>query len=200
MNTKPTNPKDAIGSKKVPLISVVPQRVLAEVSLGMLDGACKYARHNYRGVGVRASVYVDAAGRHLAAWWEGQDIDPDSGLSHITKVISSLMVLRDSMLQGNVVDDRPPRVSEVDWVAGMNSDTVSLLARHPDPKPPCTQIPNVLGAAPVEVVIECADPACNGVCTSSEHPIETEPTVRMRCSNCGKTWPMDDAHACPECK
>lgn len=107
-NTKETNPKESIGVKKIPL-SVVPTAVLMEVSVAFLEGAAKYGRHNYREAGGRASIYYDATMRHLNKWWElGEDIDPDSKLHHITKAISSLMVLRDVMIQDKFVDDRPP--------------------------------------------------------------------------------------------
>ena len=103
---KETNPKDLVGIRKVGL-SVLPFRVLWECAAGMLEGAVKYGRHNYRAVGCSASVYFDAAMRHLGSWWEGEDIDAASKLNHINKAIITLMVLRDSMLQGNWVDDRP---------------------------------------------------------------------------------------------
>lgn len=133
-DVKNTNPKDAVGTAKVPR-SVLPARPIAEVGLAMLEGALKYGRHNYRVAGVRASVYYDAVGRHLDAWWEGQDIDPDSGLSHIAKAVAGLLVLRDSMLQGNWNDDRPPRASDADtWVAEMNAKAKSLVAKYPEPR------------------------------------------------------------------
>src|SRR3990167_4724582 len=94
---KDTNPKDAVGVRKVSF-SMLCWPVLANVALAMLEGARKYGRHNYRVIGVRASVYFDAAGRHLTAWYEGEDIDPDSDLSHVTKAIATLMVLRDGMI------------------------------------------------------------------------------------------------------
>ncbi len=124
MDVKVSNPKDAVGTAKVPASTVsqavmielarlmgrpVNPMVQGELGLGMMEGALKYGRHNYRAVGVRASVYFDALFRHMGAWYLGQDIDPDSGLSHITKGIATLTVLRDSMLQGNWVDDRPPK-------------------------------------------------------------------------------------------
>jgi len=105
---KETNPKDSVGTRKVP-ISTVPTGSLLEVGLAVLEGARKYGRHNYRVSGVRGSVYYDAVMRHISAWWEGQDIDPDSGMHHIVKAIAGLLVLRDSMLMGNWVDDRPPQ-------------------------------------------------------------------------------------------
>lgn len=130
---KDTNPKDAIGTKKAP-ISALPVRVLWRVGLAMLEGAVKYGRHNYRHAGVRASVYFDAVvNRHLFQWWEGEDIDADSQLSHIDKAIAGLMVLRDSMLQGNWVDDRPPSCA-VD-MAELNAHAARIIEQHADKNP-----------------------------------------------------------------
>lgn len=130
--TKDTNPKDLIGSKKAKL-SVIPAGVMFEVGLGLLEGACKYGRHNYRAAGVRSSVYYDATLGHLMDWWEGQDIDVESGLSHVTKALSSLVVLRDAMLQGMLTDDRPPR-SKV-FKADFNDKASSIIDIHADKNP-----------------------------------------------------------------
>jgi len=138
---KATNPKDAVGTKKVPF-STISAPVMAEVGLAMLEGARKYGRHNYREAGVRASVYYDANFRHLAAWWEGEDDDPDSGLSHITKAIAGLMVLRDSMMKGNWVDDRPPKVVD-GWVQKLNEKAKEIIERYPNAKEPYTELRKV---------------------------------------------------------
>jgi hypothetical protein len=136
--TKPTNPKDAIGSSKPPL-SCVSMPVMFEVGAAMLEGSCKYGRHNYRVAGVRSSVYFDAAMRHLARWWEGEDIDPDSGMSHITKCIAGLAVLRDAQINGMVAfDDRPPKAA-FDWYANAESDTKEILGKYPNPIAPNTE-------------------------------------------------------------
>lgn len=136
MDVKPTNPKDAMGIKKVPM-SVVPATVMAEVAVGMMEGALKYGRHNYRAIGVRGSVYYDATMRHLMAWWEGEDVDPDSQLSHITKAITSLTVLRDAMIRENWVDDRPP-VSPDEWLKPLNERAEALIKKYPSPVPAYT--------------------------------------------------------------
>lgn len=138
--SKPSNPKDSVGINKVPF-STVPSEVTAEVGLAMLEGALKYGRHNYRVVGVRASVYYDAALRHLTSFWEGQDTDPDSGLSHLVKCLACLYVLRDSQHMGNWVDDRPPVIPNKDeWVLELNSLASKLLAKYPEPKQTYTQL------------------------------------------------------------
>ncbi len=108
---KSSNPKDSVGVLKAPL-STVSAPVLAELGVALLEGSLKYGRHNYRVVGIRASIYYDATIRHLFSWWEGENIDPDSGMSHITKAISSLCVLRDAMIQQKMEDDRPPHSKE----------------------------------------------------------------------------------------
>ena len=131
-STKPTNPKDAIGIRKAPL-STVPLGVVVEVGVGMLEGAAKYGRHNYRCAGIRESVYFDATMRHLVSYWEGEDIDADSGLSHITKALCSLFVWRDAQMQGMATDDRPPRSAE--FYSAMNAAAAAVLNKHSDKNP-----------------------------------------------------------------
>lgn len=139
LTKKDTNPKDACGTGKIPF-STVPSPVIAEVGLAMLEGARKYGRHNYRVAGVRASVYYDAALRHLTAWWEGQDIDPASGLSHVTKALACLAVLRDSQIQGKCTDDRPPSTRDPNWQDRLNAKATALVKRYPKPLPPYTRL------------------------------------------------------------
>lgn len=128
---KPSNPKDSVGIKRVPF-STVPAIPVAEVGLAMLEGALKYGRHNYRAIGVRSSVYYDAAMRHLTRWWEGEDIDPDSGLPHIVKALASLIVLRDAEICGKLTDDRPPASPE--WATKLNEMAANLVEQYPEAK------------------------------------------------------------------
>lgn len=134
---KDPNPKDAVGVKKVPL-STVSAPVLMEMGLGMLEGDRKYGRHNYRVVAIRESVYYDAVMRHLIAWWEGEDVDPDSGLHHVTKALSCLAVLRDAQLSKNTIDDRPPFTHPTGWMQELNKKAAAIIEKYPDPKAPYT--------------------------------------------------------------
>ena len=147
MSEKPSNPKDAVGIRKAPL-STVPMNVVAEIGVGMLEGASKYGRHNYRAVGVRASVYFDAAMRHLIAYWEGEDIDPDSGMHHIAKALTTLVVLRDAMFRGKCEDDRPPR--SCSFYPALNAKAEKIIDRHSDKNPRHYTIADDLRAIDVE--------------------------------------------------
>lgn len=138
--TKPSNPKDIFGSNKASL-SMVPSGVLMELALGMQEGALKYGRHNYRAIGVRGSIYYDAAIRHLMAWWEGEDLDPQSGagLHHVSKAIASLTVLRDAMINNKFNDDRPPKMAD-GWLDKANDVAKSLNDKTKTPVAPYTQV------------------------------------------------------------
>ena len=127
---KPTNPKDRIGVRKAGM-SFVPQVPLAELGVAMVEGALKYGPFNWREAGVRSSVYFDAVTRHIRAWWEGEEIDPDSGLSHLVKAMACLVVIRDAQVHHMVEDDRPP--TDVDVGAVLRQlDTIAagLIDRY----------------------------------------------------------------------
>jgi len=130
------NPKDAIGALK-PGMSAVPVMVLQEIGVAMMEGARKYGSYNYRIAGIRASVYIDAARRHMDYWVAGEDIDPDSGLNHITKALASLVVLRDGMINNMVIDDRPPEGLRVAVHREYMQQIVDeIIKRHPESAPP----------------------------------------------------------------
>lgn len=138
MDTKATNPKDAVGSMKPP-ISTVPVPVVFELGLAMLEGYLKYGGHNWRAMGVRASVYYNAVFRHIGAWWAGQDVDPDSGMSHLVKAMAGLAILRDAQINNMLNDDRPPRSPE-GWMEEIKERTLEILARYPDAKQAYTEM------------------------------------------------------------
>lgn len=102
---KPTNPKDAIGCTKLPL-HLWPTTATAMGSVALLEGALKYGRTNWREAGVRASIYVDACKRHLDAWFEGEDVAPDSGVPHLANALACLAIIVDAQAAGKLNDDR----------------------------------------------------------------------------------------------
>ena len=115
-------------------MSGLPAPVLMECGLVKLHGDLKYGAYNWRQAGVRSSVYFDAVMRHLNAWWEGEDIDPDSGEHHIAHAITGLAVLRDSQLFGNCTDDRPkPHTSG--WIQELNERAAAMMDKSNNTQP-----------------------------------------------------------------
>jgi hypothetical protein len=72
----------------------------------MLNGMLKYGRSNFRAVGVRSSIYYDAARRHLDAWFEGEECDPEDGVPHLSAALSCLAIIVDAQATGKLNDDR----------------------------------------------------------------------------------------------
>lgn len=127
MNLPDSNPKTRFGVAK-PGIADVPMAALLHLGLAMRDGKQKYGRTNWREHEVTAFVYFDAAFRHLAAWWDGEEVAPDSGVHHLGHVMACCSILLDAQAQGKLQDDRPS-------VPGQFSRLVAQLTRPMDEKP-----------------------------------------------------------------
>lgn len=103
--TKPTNPKDAIGTDKLPL-HLWPDSATAYGCIALLNGALKYGRLNWREAGIRPSIYVDAVKRHVTDWFEGQDFDPEDGVHNLSAALACLAILVDALESRQLNDDR----------------------------------------------------------------------------------------------
>lgn len=208
MSLKDTNPKEAVGTAKPPL-STVSGPVLAELGVAMAEGARKYGRHNYRVSGVRASTYYDAMFRHMVKWFEGEDIDADSGLSHITKAIATLFVLRDAMIQGMLNDDRPPK-SPAGFFLELEKACKAVIAKYPDAKDAFTEIGQKIGQVPdSEIVLQEAPvQKARATCVlcqtryniGERHGCASQVNALPRCSKCElSTEPMIYCYTCNRC-
>ncbi len=131
---KNTNPKDAIGSSKLP-VHLFPTTVKYYACLALLDGALKYGRANWRKAGVRASIYYDACNRHLDRWFEGEDIDPDSGLPHLAHAIACLSIIVDATVKGNLKDDRMYPTNFEDMLKKLTPHINKLKKQHKGKSP-----------------------------------------------------------------
>jgi hypothetical protein len=110
---KDTNPKDSAATDRLDL-TLFPDTAAAYGALAMTEGDLKYGGYNYRVSGVRASVYVAALRRHMAKWYNGSDHDPKTFVPHLANAIGCLAVLIDAIECGVLVDDRPPRMADVE--------------------------------------------------------------------------------------
>ncbi len=102
------DPKAEAGGRKTPL-RLLPRAALEEESWALAHGAKKYGAWNWREPGrrPRAMVYAEAAMRHLIAWMDGEDLDEESGRSHLAHARAGLGILLDAIDRGRLEDDRP---------------------------------------------------------------------------------------------
>ena len=101
-----TNPKDLLGVQKVRLSYVPPASTIYQ-ALAMQDGARKYGPYNWRSKKVQAAIYIDAAKRHLDAWFDGEENADDSGYPHLGHALACIGIIVDALETGNLLDDRP---------------------------------------------------------------------------------------------
>lgn len=66
---------------KIPM-ELLPTPALEEIARVLAFGAQKYDRWNWRG-GIAYSRVIGAALRHIFSWLNGEDKDPETGLSHL---------------------------------------------------------------------------------------------------------------------
>lgn len=105
-----SNPKDAAASTRLDL-SLFPASARAYGALAFTEGDLKYGGYNWRVAGVKPSVYVAAAGRHLDKYWNGEDVDPVTGVPHLAYAEACIAVVIDAIESDKLVDDRPPKQS-----------------------------------------------------------------------------------------
>lgn len=101
----------------------------------MLDGALKYGRANFRAVGVKASIYIDALKRHTNAYFEGEERDPDSGLPHLAHALACIAILIDAEAAGKLTDDRQFPGGYRALVDRLTPEVARLKAKHKDRDP-----------------------------------------------------------------
>jgi hypothetical protein len=127
------NPKDLVGSGKLPL-HLWPTSATAMGSIAMLNGTLKYGRANWRATGVRASIYVDACHRHLAAWFEGNEAD-EEGVPHLSSALACLAIIVDARAAGTLRDDRQVEGGYKALAAELTPHVDRLRRLHADKSP-----------------------------------------------------------------
>lgn len=89
---------------KVPL-NLLSREALEQTAKVLAFGAEKYAEHNWRR-GFAWSRPMAAAMRHLQAFNDGEDKDPESGLSHLAHAMCCIMFLLEFEKTHQELDDR----------------------------------------------------------------------------------------------
>lgn len=84
---------------------LVPFTAVAEIADVLAYGAQKYSANNWCR-GTNWGRYFAALCRHIFAWWRGEDVDPETGLSHLAHAGCCLLFLMEYQRNGWGIDDR----------------------------------------------------------------------------------------------
>lgn len=135
MEDKPSNPKDLIGSSKVPL-GLVPPLTMAYLAVGHLEGDLKYGRVNWREAGVRFSIYLDAMLRHIMKLRDGEWADETTLVPHLASILCSASIIIDAHHAGKLIDDRPKsNEATSDAIDDLSENVKHLQELFKDKKP-----------------------------------------------------------------
>ena len=88
-----------------PPMELLSHHALVEIAKVFGEGAKKYERFNYRG-GIAFNRLIGAAHRHLGAFSAGEDLDPETGLSHVAHLGCCAIMLLDMLREHPELDDR----------------------------------------------------------------------------------------------
>ncbi len=98
-----------------PKLSIIPTDALWGMAKALTYGANKYSLHNFRN-GIDYTRLADAAMRHLTVWMEGEELDKESGNSHLDHAMASLAMLKFMSVHRKEFDDRWKPESEKEQV------------------------------------------------------------------------------------
>jgi hypothetical protein len=89
-------------------LSLVPTVLTEEVAKVLMFGAQKYDKHNWR-KGFAWTSVMNSMMRHVNAWLDGEDLDPESGLPHLAHIGCNVAFLLEFRKYGMGIDDRYKR-------------------------------------------------------------------------------------------
>jgi hypothetical protein len=92
-------------SASKPRLELLPGAALEQIAEVLTFGANKYGAHNWCR-GARWGRYFAALLRHLFAWWRGEDLDPETGMSHLAHAGCCLLFLMEYQRNSWGTDDR----------------------------------------------------------------------------------------------
>lgn len=88
-----------------PKISLIPKEALWGMAQAFTYGANKYGQYNFK-AGITYTRLADAAYRHLSAFMDGENDDPESGNNHLFHCLASVAMLTFMHFNRPTMDDR----------------------------------------------------------------------------------------------
>ena len=110
--TKKSHPAEISGAQRASIgtktdTTLVPYELVLAAAVGLNYGAVKYDERNFeKGLSYRSLCL--SIERHNRAILDNEPFDADSGLPHYVLLASSVAMLCHNIMQGVVIDNRPP--------------------------------------------------------------------------------------------
>lgn len=90
-----------------PRVDLFPPQAILAISEVLGYGAKKYSDHNWQNNGgMEYSRLYAAAQRHMLAFWDGEQSDGETGMSHLAHAACCIVFLLSYEIEENGIDDR----------------------------------------------------------------------------------------------
>lgn len=122
---------------------LVPPKVVESLARVLTFGASKYAPNNWAKCEKR-SRYIAALDRHLNAWKAGEDVDPETGDTHLAHALCCLAFLHEMDRVGLGEDDRLTDAK----LRAIYAEGQQTLATVPETQVPAKQEASSAGTPP----------------------------------------------------
>ena len=112
-----------------PKMHLLPPKAINEVAKVLTFGAQKYDEENWRKLEDLQSRYSSGALRHIFAHLDSEDLDPESGLSHLAHAICCLLFKLEIELENAKIEEEDPREADITEHTACDQSTESDLLR-----------------------------------------------------------------------
>lgn len=98
-----------------PDLSLLPRPFLDEVARAFMVGQTKYGRYNYKN-GMEVTRLIAAALRHITAYNEGEENDPEDGQHHLGAAGACIAMILSQKQHGTLQDNRYQKEQEKEFL------------------------------------------------------------------------------------
>ena len=96
-----------------PKMNLLPPKAIVEISKVLTFGAEKYDAENWRKLDDLQNRYTAGALRHIFAHMDGEELDPETNLSHLAHAMCCLLFKLEIELENAKIEEEKPRETEL---------------------------------------------------------------------------------------
>ena len=96
-----------------PKMNLLPPKAIVEVSKVLTFGAAKYDAENWRKLDDLQNRYTAGALRHIFSHMDGEELDPETNLSHLAHAMCCLLFKLEIELENAKIEEEKPRETEL---------------------------------------------------------------------------------------
>jgi len=95
-----------------PKMNLLPPKAILEVAKVLTFGAEKYDAENWRKLDDLQNRYTAGALRHIFAHMDGEELDPETNLSHLAHALCCLLFKLEIELENAKIEEEEPRETD----------------------------------------------------------------------------------------